>query len=50
MWYVIASFNGNQTAGEYLDRIKVLMTAEEISKAAFNARACMNSDYLDCEG
>ena len=50
MWYVIASFNGNQTAGEYLDRIKVLMTAEEISKAAFNARACKNSDYLDCEG
>jgi len=48
MWYAIASLNGNQTAGKYLDRIKISMTAEEISKAAYNARVCMNSDYLDC--
>ena len=49
MWYVIASLNGNQTAGEYLGQIKVSMTAEEISKAIYNARVCMNSDYLLCE-
>ena len=48
MWYAIASLNGNQTAGKYLDRIKISMTAEEISNAAYNARVCMNSDYLDC--
>ena len=48
MWYAIASLNGNQTAGKYLDRIKISMTAEEISKAAYNARVCMNSDYYDC--
>ena len=50
MWYAIASLNGNQTAGKYLDRIKISMTAEEISKAAYNARVCMNSDYYDCRG
>ena len=49
MWYVIASLNGNQTAGEYLGQIKVSMTAEEISKAIYNARVCMNSDYELCE-
>ena len=48
MWYAIASLNGNHTASEYLDRIKISMTAEEISKAAYNARVCMNSDYYDC--
>ena len=48
MWYAIASLNGNQTAGKYLDRIKISMTAEEISKAAYNARVCINSDYLYC--
>ena len=48
MWYVIASLNGNHTASEYLDRIKISMTAEEVSKAAYNARVCINSDYLDC--
>ena len=49
MWYVIALLNGNQTAGEYLGQIKVSMTAEEISKAIYNARVCMNSDYELCE-
>ena len=48
MWYAIASLNGNQTAGKYLDRIKISMTTEEISNAAYNARVCINSDYLDC--
>jgi hypothetical protein len=48
MWYAIASLNGNQTAGEYLDRIKISMTAEEISKAAYNARVCMNSGFEIC--
>ena len=48
MWYAIASLNGNHTASEYLDRIKVSMTLEEISNAANNARVCMNSDYYDC--
>ena len=50
MWYAIASLNGNQKAGEYLDKIKASMSAEEISKAAYNARVCMNSDYYDCRG
>ena len=49
MWYVIASLNGNHTASEYLDRIKISMTSEEISKAAYSARVCMNSDFYDCE-
>ena len=50
MWYAIASLNGNQKAGEYLDKIKASMSAEEISKAAYNARVCINSDYYDCRG
>ena len=50
MWYAIASLNGNHTASEYLDRIKISMTTEEISKAAYNARVCMNNDYYDCRG
>ena len=48
MWYAIASLNGNQTAGKYLDRIKISMTAEEISKAAYNTRVCMNSGFEIC--
>ena len=48
MWYVIASLNGNHTASEYLDRIKISMTAEEVSKAAYNARVCMNSGFEIC--
>ena len=49
MWYVIASLNGNQTAGEYLDQIKTSMTAEEMSKATYNAKVCINSGYEICD-
>ena len=48
MWYAIASLNGNHTASEYLDRIKISMSAAEISKAVYNARVCMNSGFEIC--
>ena len=49
MWSNIAGANGNANARELRDRLEGDMTRAEISRATELARACMTSDYQDCE-
>ena len=43
MWFNIAGANGNEAAREGRDNLERDMTRDEIT------RACMASDYQDCE-
>ena len=49
MWSNIAGANGNEYARELRDILESYMTRAEISRATELARACMASDYQDCE-
>ena len=49
MWTSIAIANGNKEAGEFRDNLERDMTRAEISRATEWARACMDSDYQDCQ-
>ena len=49
MWLNIAAANGNEDAREGRDILERDMTRAEISRATEVARACMASDYHDCE-
>ena len=49
MWSNIASANGFAPARRFRDTLELGMTPAEISRATELARACMISDYQDCE-
>ena len=49
MWLNIAGANGNEAAREGRDNLERDMTRAEISSATELARACMASNYQDCE-
>ena len=49
MWFNIAGANGNEAARKQRDNLEDDMTRAEISRATELARACMASDYQDCE-
>ena len=49
MWTSIAVTNGIEQAREFRDKLERDMTQAEIRRATELARACMNSDYQDCE-
>ena len=49
MWFNIAGANGDEAARELRDNLEDDMTRAEISRATELARACMASDYQDCE-
>ena len=49
MWFNIAGANGNEAARKQRDNLEDDMTRAEISRATELARACMASDYKDCE-
>ena len=49
MWFNIAGANGNEAAREGRDNLERDMTRDEITRATELARACMASDYQNCE-
>ena len=49
MWFNIAGANGKADARERRDELERDMTRAEVSRATELARACMTSDYQDCE-
>ena len=49
MWFNIAGVNGNEAAREGRDNLERDMTRDEITRATELARACMASDYQNCE-
>ena len=49
MWFNIAGANGNEAARKGRDNLERDMTSDEITRATELARACMASDYQDCE-
>ena len=49
IWFNIAGANGNEAARKQRDNLEDDMTRAEISRATELARACMASDYQDCE-
>ena len=49
MWFNIAGANGDEAARELRDNLEDDMTRAEISRATELARACMTSDYQNCE-
>ena len=49
MWLNIADANGDASTRELRDNLERDMTRAEISRATELARACMASDYQDCE-
>ena len=49
MWLNIAGANGHARARKLRDSLERDMTRAEISRATELARACMTSDYQDCE-
>ena len=49
MWLNIAGANGDEAARKQRDNLEDDMTRAEISRATELARACMASDYQDCE-
>ena len=50
VWSNIAGANGSEIARELRDTIEDDMTATQIVRATELARACMDSDYENCEG
>ena len=49
MWTNIAAANGFKVARGLRDSLERDMTRDEISRATELARACMSSDYQDCQ-
>ena len=49
MWWNIAGANGLEAARKLRDSLERDMTRAEVSRATELARACMASDYQDCE-
>ena len=49
MWLNVAGANGNASARKFRDSLERDMTRAEVSRATELARACMTSDYQDCE-
>jgi TPR repeat protein len=49
MWLNIASANGPADAGERRDRQACTITPDALSDARDRARACMRSNYQDCD-
>ena len=49
MWINIAGANGNEQAREQRDKLERDMSRAEIRRATELARACMDSDYQDCQ-
>ena len=49
MWFNIVGVNGNEAAREGRDNLERDMTRDEITRATELARACMASDYQNCE-
>lgn len=49
MWFNIAGANGSSDATENRDRIATLMTPTDLSEAQRRAKACMASNYQDCD-
>ena len=49
MWLSIAGDTGNKRAREQRETLEHDMSRAEISRAIELARACMASDYRDCE-
>ncbi len=49
MWLNIAGANGNEDAREQRDILEQEMSRAEISRATELARACMDTDYQECE-
>lgn len=48
MWFNIAAANGIQVAPEKRDMAEKRMTSDAVVEAQQRARACMASDYQDC--
>ena len=49
MWYNIAGGDEEEAARKLRDNLEDDITHAEISRATELARACMTSDYQDCE-
>jgi TPR repeat protein len=49
MWWSISSTNGNPNAASLLERVEGEMTISQIAEATQRAKACMASDYQDCD-
>ena len=49
MWLNISGANGSGESREIRDGLEGRMTRDEISRAVRLARACMASNYRDCE-
>ena len=49
IWFNIAGANGDESVRERRENMERDMTRAEISRATSLARACMASDYQDCE-
>jgi TPR repeat protein len=49
MWYNISSANGNEFAPQNRDEIEATMTPGQVAEATNRARACMVSNYQDCD-
>ena len=49
MWVNIAGTNGNERARKARDAIEREMTRDKVTRATELARACLASDYRNCE-
>ncbi len=49
MWWSISSTNGNSNATKLRNRIEEEMTISQIAEATQQAKACMDSNYQDCD-
>jgi TPR repeat protein len=49
MWWSISSTNGNPNAASLLERVEAEMTISQIAEANLRAKACMDSNYQDCD-
>jgi TPR repeat protein len=49
MWWSISSTNGNPNAASLLERVEEEMTISQIAEATQRAKACMESNYQDCD-
>jgi len=49
MWFNIASHNGSESAADSVRRIAAELSAPDISEAERRARACLESNYRNCD-
>ena len=49
MWYNISAANGNATGAKLRDFVAKELTPDQIAEAQRRARACMASNYQDCD-